>query len=338
MNIEAEALAIAADGARNLAALVSDKGRFRYRFDPTKGTVSPGYNIIRHCGVVWSMLELHRADPSATAVLDAGERAIDRLLRRYVYPYGGGDRRCVVEKDWIKLGGNALAVLALTALHRVRGNGAYLGAASDLGRYILSERRPDGDFVHKRKFKTGEVSSFRSEYFTGEALLALLTLHEATGEALWLQAAAEEEDKLAAIDYGVTFQSHWCLYALELLCRHVSKAAYLSHAEKIARHILEHRDYRVSGRSTPVACRSEGLLAFLRLCRASGWAPSGGLAEACLATVRENLLLQAAHRRPDGSFVRGGGGPTSTEVRIDYTQHNLSAFLYFHEYMAAGRP
>ena len=46
--------------------------------------------------------------------------------------------------------------------------------------------------------------------------------------------------------------------------------------------------------------------------------------------MRENLALQLGYRTADGAFIRGGGDDRHFEVRIDYIQHNVSAFLHYH--------
>jgi hypothetical protein len=236
----------------------------------------------------------------------------------------------LVEDNSIKLGGNALGVLALVALHRATGTVLALDLARGLAGSMLDERHDDGDFVHKRFFRSGRASDFRSEYYTGEALLALCELGTATGEARWREAAAAVADRLGPRDYGVEQHSHWMLYALDHLHETTGAERYYRHAARIARHIVEHPDYRSWGRSTPIACRSEGLLAFLRLLERRAAVEDLALRQDCLNTVRENLALQAGFRTPAGGFVRGGGDSRGREVRIDYIQHNISAFLHYH--------
>ncbi len=324
---------VAVAGARRLAALTDRRGRFTYCYDPVRNLPSRGYNILRHCGTVWAMLEVHRVHP-LDEVRDAGQRAVSHLLDRYLREARNRQGLCIVEGEAVKLGGNALAILAILAVHRLTKDGALIDSARGLARCIVSNRKPDGDFVHKWDYETGKIANFYSDYYTGEALLALGALYEATREREWLDVALEVEENLARMDYGVPFQSHWCLYALELLHRHRPSALYYRHAEAIVNHILAHPVYRDSGRSTPVACRSEGLLAFLRLRKAMGKNVDEELSGTCLQTVRDNMALQLTHHRSDGSFVCGGKGLGATEVRIDYIQHNISTFLYYHEYMS----
>ncbi len=144
----------------------------------------------------------------------------------------------------------------------------------------------------------------------------------------WLEIVREIENELAPQDYGVEEQSHWMLYFLELLSNYEASPLYYLHAEKIVIDILENPEYLSWERSTPIACRSEGLLAFLRMKRPDN-IEDKALCERCLQQIQYNLTRQLAFRLPDGSFVRGGKDRRKDEVRIDYIQHNISSFLHF---------
>lgn len=324
-------LDVALSGAAYLARLVDSEGRFRYRFDPVSGNIAEGYNVVRHCGAVWAMLEVSEHSDQEKDIVAAGIRAVTYLLNEFMkfspdYRYG-----CIAENNSVKLGGNALAILAMLSVYRATGDDILKTLAESLGKYILKDMKPDGDFVHKRYLSSGKISDFKSMYYTGEALLALLHLFEATGNELWLDAAIRSEDALAPKDYGVQEQSHWMLYALELLCRYRWNENHARHAGKIARHILDFPEYRSWGRSTPTACRSEGLLAFIRLLDQGKCANElADLRNACLEAVDINLENQLRFRLDTGAFIRGGEDHRKSEVRIDYIQHNISAFLYRH--------
>ena len=331
-------LTIAIEGAECLARLVDRRGKFLYRYDADNPGPSTGYNILRHCGTIWAMTEVaNRAGP-LPAVAEAAQRATEWLIGRHIRPYGTTGTRCVVAGDAVKLGGNGLAILALLEVAALTGNQSYVQLAGDLAGYIVLQRQPDGNFVHKRRFSTDEVLPFHSDYYTGEALFGLLRLTAVTGEQRWLDVTQASEDLLAAQDYGVPQQSHWMLYALEQLHKMRPHPVSRTHARVIAEDILDKPDYRNHHRSTPIACRSEGLLAFVRLCEAL----SSDIAERSIfdraairsqAVIHENLELQLGYRRPNGSFVQGRG---NSEVRIDYIQHNISSFLG-HAQLAGAR-
>ena len=164
-------------------------------------------------------------------------------------------------------------------------------------------------------------------YYTGEALLALLTLYKLTKEEHWLEAVRNIESELAFEDYGVKEQSHWMLYSLELLSQFEASPLYYQHAEKIVLDILDNPEYLSWERSTPTACRSEGLLAFLRM-KSPETDENTSLRQRCKEQILFNLHQQLTFRLPDGSFVRGGNDRRKNEVRIDYIQHNISSLLH----------
>ena len=320
-------LMVANAGAARLAELTGKNGRFLYRYKPGESEESSGYNLLRHCGTIWAMTEVSNRLGPLRPVIKAATRAMDRLIERNIMPYRSAPARCLMGRDNVKLGGGGLAILALVELAEARHVDHYIELASGLGEYILLQRKADGDFVHKRNYWTDEPKSFVSEYYTGEALFGLLRLYHATGERRWYEEAKISELRLAERDYGVVQQSHWMLYALEQFHRIDPQPVYLEHARRIVDDILRSPAYRETYRSTPIACRSEGLLAYVRLCQQLP--KSATIAteiEACLAVVRENLQLQLGYRLPDGGFIRGGG---SNEVRIDYIQHNISSFLAY---------
>lgn len=324
-----DALTIAVEGARCLARLVDRRGKFLYRYDLDNPGPAKGYNILRHCGAIWAMTEVANRVGDLPDVLDAADRAADWLIAKHIAPYRATGTQCVVARDNVKLGGNGLAILALLELAAATGRRDRIALARELAGYLLLQQRPDGDFIHKRRLSTDEELPFRSDYYTGEALFGLLRLAAVTGEGRWLAACETSERLLARQDYGVPEQSHWMLYALEELHAQRPQQLYRDHARKIAEHINRSPGYRDDHRSTPIACRSEGLLCFIRLCAgipsdaADRPAFDRAAAESRL-TVHDNLALQLAYRRPDGSFVHGRD---RNQVQIDYIQHNISSFL-----------
>jgi hypothetical protein len=309
-----------------LAGLVREDGSFLYRYDAQSGEPKGGYNILRHAGAIWALLDTFR-DSRDDRLLTGARRATHYLLANSLRFYRSYNNVCICEDNTIKLGGNALAALALLSVFEVKRERLLLTLAEQLCQFMLDQRREHGELVHKRYFKSGKVSAFRSMYYTGEALLAILTLHEQTGERRWLDAAIEIEEPLAAEGYGVKEQSHWMLYALDLLDRFAPSPVYYRHAAAIATDILDNPEYLSWNRSTPIACRSEGLLAFLRQ-QPSGDSEDTSLRALCLEQVERNLNIQMSFRLDDDAFIRGGNDNRHHEVRIDYIQHNISSLLH----------
>lgn len=319
---------IACSGARLLAKMTDKEGRFRYRYDAVSGVDSKGYNVLRHAGTIWAMLDVYSSSNEGE-ILAAGERAVAYLLNNYLKFFRHYKNACICEDNKIKLGGNALAIIALTSLYDITKDKILLDMSEQLAHFMIDERGPDGDMIHKRYFKSGKISAFKSMYYTGEALLALLELYKSTGNRRWLDAVVEIEKSLSRQDYGVAEQSHWMLYALSTLAKIDDNNDHHEHAAKIARHILDHPDYLNWDRSTPIACRSEGLIAFVEMNRPTAFTDTA-LIKRCMGQIEENLSRQATYIHSCGDFVRGGHDHRKNEVRIDYIQHNISSFLHYY--------
>lgn len=309
-----------------LAGLVREDGSFLYRYDSQSREPKEGYNILRHSGAIWALLDAFH-DSRDERLLMAARRAVHYLLASSLRFYRSYSNVCICENNTIKLGGNALAALALLSVFEMTRERLLLTLAEQLCQFMLDQRREHGDLVHKRYFESGKISAFKSMYYTGEALLAILTLYRQTGDSRWLEAAIEIEEPLAAENYGVKEQSHWMLYALDLLNRFSPNPVYSRHAVAIATDILDNPEYLESNRSTPIACRSEGLLAFLRQ-QPSADGDDASLRSRCLEQVERNLEMQMTFRLDDGAFIRGGKDHRHHEVRIDYIQHNISSLLH----------
>ncbi|MDG1066163.1 MAG: hypothetical protein P8O91_08105 [Luminiphilus sp.] len=321
-----DALAVAQAGASKLAELNLESGQFRYRYEASSNAKLSGYNVLRHSGTVWSMLDVFSVTKDEQ-LLTAANKAITYLFNEHLRFFGGYLNFCILEKNSIKLGGNALAALALAKLYEINTCDVLRDTSYRLCQFILEQRKLHGDFVHKRYFKSGKISSFRSEYYVGEALLALLACYRITGDSLLLNTVLEVEADLAAQGYGVREQSHWMLYSLEQLQQFDKSPHIYAHAEQIASEIIDNPNYLDWGRSTPTACRTEGLLAFIRMHPPEN--ATSSVQDAALKCIEENLQRQLLFQTKDGAFVRGGGDRRDQEVRIDYIQHNISAFLHF---------
>jgi hypothetical protein len=353
-------LAAAAQGGAYLTRSVRADGSFVYEYLPKTDRVPDDYNILRHAGTIYSMLELyaHTGDP---LLLAAAERAITYLVQQ-VRPCTTptGTRPCVVEDGVTKLGGNGLAVVALAKYTQVTGHRHYLPLMRGLGHWIQSMQNEQGEFTrHKQTYPEGHDTGFVSQYYPGEALLALNRLYALDPDPAWLDSAEAGTRYLITVrDAGLADaelpHDHWLLYALNDLYRQRPDPLYLQHAMRIAGTIVASQnrqpaypDWRGSfyhpPRSTPTATRMEGVCAAYKLAR-----DSGQTAE--LANMREALRLGTAFQlqtqfRPESALYvhdpqRTLGGfkhsLTNYTIRNDYVQHNISSLLCVREVMLAA--
>jgi hypothetical protein len=338
----------AAFGGMYLAQAVNEQGRFTYQFDPRTTLVPPKYNMLRHSGSIYAMLELYRVTHDAD-LLAAVERAIDYLLRQ-VRDLSVGEQRVKVveERGDVKIGGNALAILALVEYQHATGDDRHLPLARMLAQYLVATQADDGHFlIHKLLVPEGRDSGFVSEYYPGEAIFALMRLYGIDNDPRWLRCAAANADYLIDIrDAGKPVEEllpdHWLLYGLDVLHRARPDDRYLTHAIKVSRAVrLDQHDagpwiggFFDPARSTPTATRVEGLVAAHRLLRDFGHADEA--AQIAEAIDRGAAFVQRCQIGPDLAMFypmpqRTLGGVTASlddpMIRIDFVQHAISAWL-----------
>lgn len=108
-----ELLSAAVRAGQYLTRSAGPDGKFVYIYRAKTDKVAKKYNIIRHSGTVYSMLELYEVTGDEE-LLKAAERAV-RYLLKWVYPCQTkkGTAACIVEEGYVKLGGNALSAVAL---------------------------------------------------------------------------------------------------------------------------------------------------------------------------------------------------------------------------------
>ncbi len=261
-----------------LTRSVDKDGKFAYIYDPTTDYVPPKYNIIRHAGTVYSMMELY-GETGDAELLAAGKRAIGYLARNAKdIETADGPGACIVEKGYAKLGGNALAIVALAKYTETTGDRQYLPLMKRLAVWIKAGQDETGRFViQKQKIPGGKVIPLESVYYPGEAILAMLRLYPLDKDEAWLDVAEKGALYLIQVRDKDLKDSklphdHWLLYALNELYRHRRNKVFLNHGIRLARVIVasqntKPKDRRSRGsyytppRSTPTATRSEGLSA-----------------------------------------------------------------------------
>jgi len=340
-----------------LLSSIAEDGRIRYLYDPTYDRILPGYNLLRHGGTTYSLLQAYERT-GFEPYRRGAEAAIGFLLRNTRTderqgPYGGGTVRYVVESSHIKLGGAGLGLVMLAEYQLATGKETYVEEARELARFLVSQQEEDGEFIYfANQTPGGEPRADTSAYYPGEAILGLAKQHALDGDPLWLETAERGAMWLIEVrDAGITprklANDHWLMIALSHLYEITGKEVYLQHSLALATavrfqqgrhqgHERYHRDYAGGyyepPRSTPAATRGEGLVAVLDTC---------SLAKVDCDWVRDLLETTVQHElqsqyTPDqlwwvknrartlGAFH---GGIVDVQVRNDYTQHNLSAIL-----------
>jgi hypothetical protein len=328
-------------------------GRFSYEFHPSGQKKPAGYNMLRHAGTVYAMLEIFEltGDP---AILTAATIGLEYLIR-HMEPFSiNGKETCVlVHNDTIKLGGNGLSLIALAKYCEVSQSLEHVPLMRKLAEWMVLTQRKDGWFpVHKMLKSRRQVSNFVSGYYPGEAILGLARLYRIDPDDRWLSAARKAAEYIIHVrDRDKPIPDHWFMYGLNDLYRLGQSRDYLDHSLKMAHDICRDQIHnhpvrpewnggyivnRPPPRSTPAACRSEGLCATFKLIRDYGdpqdrqaLAP---IRRAIQAGIDFQLNMQVKgdikfSKKWLGGFMES---PVNPSIRIDYTQHNISSLILFY--------
>ena len=264
-----------------------------------------------------------------------------------------------VAQSTAKLGGAGLGLVALCAAHSLDPDLVSLDDLRGLARFVLWAQRPDGSFRAKFFLERDAWSSFVSLYYPGEAILGLVRLYALDPDPAWLTAAARAAAFLARsrrdLSPSKLPHDHWLLIAGgELLPRWgelqqapAPRAEVRLHLDRLASLFLAVQaeiaaagrypgSFHASGAVCPSATRVEGLVGYASLSGvASAEAPSrakllAGIQLGARFLERAQLLEDP---RLCGAFPRGlvetSDEPLRQrgEVRVDFTQHSLSALL-----------
>jgi hypothetical protein len=347
--------------ASYLVRHLNTKGRFDYLRGSRSN--SKKYNLLRHAGAIYSLLQYNEAHPSPE-LRGAILRASAYLRARYLGPVKGhpdllalfskAEEEGVADRT-AKLGGAGLGLIALCGSHKLDPSTVSLEDLQGLGRFVLFMQREDGSFHSKYIEESGYDPEFESLYYPGEAMLGLTKLYEVDKDPKWLAAALRAAERLVTSREGVARPpaDHWMMIAGSPLLRlhdkvaspAIKQAPLRSHLgllggimmrdqRKVARTEpdSEHGGFNRDGRSTPTATRLEGLVSLLRIQRMAEQEEEG-LAESIkegLAFLQRCQFKEAGANRggmPRSCAQDAGEGKRDLEIRIDYVQHYLSALL-----------
>jgi hypothetical protein len=349
-------LAAVRRGADYLARIAQPSGRYVYTYHPLDDRDDPGYGILRHAGTTYALFEAY-GELGDASYLSKGELALGYLTKRLVSDEASQGRYTFDNKDeeQQKVGGAGLALVAFAEHAAVTGGQARPGDLETmraLARFILHAQYADGHFRGNRDLEgeTGKKLKRELWYYTGEAILGLLRLYAVDPQAVYLDGARRGADwVIRTRDAGVAANrlehDHWMSYAFDDLYRRTGTAAYLDHALDIARAIAAAQrsserapaaDYVgtfFEAQTAPGATRLEAYDSDIRLCRFAG-RPDGWLVEPATQAAGALLAQQFA---PENDYwlknpAKAEGGeresPTESDVRIDYVQHAMSAWLH----------
>lgn len=339
--------------AHYLERACGSDGRFVYRVATDSGQQSDSYNIVRHAGAIYALAMLQNTMPDQNA-LDAIIRAATFMRHDYIGPGVHPDQLVVWSKPLpaisaADLGATGLGLVALASLEQAKPDSVPHEQLQAMGRFLLFLQRSDGGFVSKYRSDSDPTENFQSLYYPGEAALGLLDLYDVDHSTVWLAAAAKELSFLARSRANLSDVplDHWALIATAKLLPNYAQSASPATREELIRHATQicqamikdqlraptilalDGSFGSRGRTSPTATRMEGLLAALE------FLPDGLLRTQVKESVDRGIAFLMRAQISSGAYAGGVPGaylPDSyggTDVRIDFVQHALCAWLRY---------
>lgn len=344
--------ALVARGSRYLAGQVMPSGRFVYGWHPCFDRAIKAYNCLRHASSVYAMIEAFEEtrDPVLGAAI---ERAVAYLTQELIRPisHGGQDLAFLVEPDGeIKLGGNAVCLLALTKHAEIFRTDVHLPLLDRLGRGVIFMQDPArGSFHHVLSYPDLSVKeTFRIVYYDGEAAFGLMRLYALTRADCWIDAVEKAFGYFIAAEHWRA-HDHWLSYAVNALTTYRPRRAYFEFG---IRNVAGYLDF-VAERNTTFPTLLELMMAAEKMVTRLAEDPYH-------RDLLEHIDLQAFHDALDkraGHLLNGHFWPElamffqnpdriegsffirhhAFRVRIDDVEHYLSGLVAYGAFLRSGR-
>ncbi len=224
---------IATLASDQLSNSIKDNGQFVYGWQLSHRLIS-GYNVVRHAGATWGLLNQYRLTPKPE-LLTKIELALSYLEKQVVYQDEKTAYVVEYSEKEIKLGANALAIIAFIEYMEATNSQKYQDLVISLGQGITRLMTDLGEYNHvlfyqeagKKDYDLKE--KFRIVYYDGEATFALTKLYSFTQEEKWLTAAKLAIDNFIAADY-TKYIDHWIAHALNEVLKYTDNGRYYEFA------------------------------------------------------------------------------------------------------------
>lgn len=233
-------------GADFLQQQIQDSGQFIYGYYPTYDYQLTGYNSVRHFSSIYALLEAQEYLGKKEEVKQS-EKALDWGVEQLLIEKDGA--RYVQEQARsgisIKLGAQALAILAMAKFQQITGNTKYEPIINQLIQGIedrfVNEK---GETIHILNEELEIKKKFNIIYYDGEAVFSILRGYAITKNERHLQLAKKLFDRFVEKGYE-RYHDHWLSYAANEILLYLNEKKYYEFGLKNAfenLHFIEFRD------------------------------------------------------------------------------------------------
>jgi len=333
-------------GGDFLVRMQNPDGSYQYEYYPEIDRYSTDNNILRHTGVVYSLVLLYEYSHE-TRYLESAKKGADFLLQHLEYI--DDDTAYIFHDDDAKLGGAGLAVIALVELETAEKTGKYLDIIKDLTNFILFMQEDTGKYKSYYIDEGEYVSSGDSYIYPGEAMLALVRAYTLFEDQRYLASLERAYDyySIAFAQDPTTEFTPWTAQAFVRLYE-------ISPKQKYANFVFAMEDWLTSQQYLDNAPRPDYLGAYgtMDIPSITAGVRSEGVSDAYILAKKlgyeekaerykqsillaSNFLMKLQHTEANtktylhpevgtGAFVYKVG---DTAARVDYTQHAISAMI-----------
>ncbi len=203
-------------GSEYLRNMIENDGKFIYGYYPISGKKIDNYNILRHAGSIWSLIVCNEK-----ITKEEVEKTLSYINKNIKEK--DSETSFLIEKksNEIKLGGNALAIIAMCEYTEKYKDIRYLEVAKKLGNGIIEMQKDEGQYIHildVEDFSTKE--EYRTVYYDGEATFALSKLYGITKDEKYLKMAEKAIKYFMVHDY-TNYCDHWISYAVNEITNYI---------------------------------------------------------------------------------------------------------------------
>ena len=358
-----------------LAAQIQPDGRYHYGYFPCFGREILAYNTLRHASSTYALLESYEIchqqlgkaparlpriisakRATADSLTDMKERirlALRYLTTQYLRHYPGNLAYVLEQEGDIKLGANAVTILALTKFVSVfpedKDCEHYMELAGKLAGGIIAMQQDDGSFVHVLNAKDLSVKEKRRIiYYDGEAAFGLMRLYGITRDRNLIDCVVRAFKYFIANRYEEA-HDHWLAYCSNELVKYLPEKQYFSFAVRNVNGFVDFIRERLTTYPTLLELSMafhDTLLLLDNYPDFQDVLDGFNVAEFYRALhIRANYLVNGFffpemamfYKYPKmilhGMFIRHH----AFRVRIDDVEHYLSGFVAYQKFIASGR-